>query len=307
MRTQISFQWLKLATFALVACAIALQAHAQASRTWVSGVGDDANPCSRTAPCKTFAGALSRTAPNGEINVLDSAGYGAVTITKAITINGEGANASILSALTNGINVAAGASDTVILRHIEINGVGNGIHGINFISGGTLVVDHVVVYGVTQNGISFTPPASSRLVVNDSIFRDNGGSGIQVTPGGSGAANVTLDHVTLNNNARGIRIDDNSRVFIARSMASFNTNNGFVANGVARVVEVTIESSTTYANGAAGVFSGGLSTVRISRVNSSGNPNGLVVSGTGQIVSAGNNAIIGNTTNGAPTSTSPEI
>ena len=65
-------------------------AHAQATRTWVSGVGDDANPCSRTAPCKTFAGAISKTAAGGEINVLDPGGFGAVTITKSITISSRG-------------------------------------------------------------------------------------------------------------------------------------------------------------------------------------------------------------------------
>jgi len=74
-----------LATFA-----IATSAQAQATRTWVSGVGDDANPCSRTAPCKTFAGAISKTAAGGEISVLDPGGFGAVTITKSITINGDG-------------------------------------------------------------------------------------------------------------------------------------------------------------------------------------------------------------------------
>src|SRR5574339_373052 len=77
--------------------------HAQATRTWVSGVGDDANPCSRTAPCKTFAGAISKTATAGEINVLDPGGFGAVTITKSITIDGAGAQASILAANTNGV------------------------------------------------------------------------------------------------------------------------------------------------------------------------------------------------------------
>src|ERR1041384_3149945 len=95
----------------------------QASRTWVSGVGDDANPCSRTAPCKTFAGAISKTAAGGEIDALDPAGYGAVTITKAMTIDGGGGQgASGLVAGTNGIAVQAGASDVVILRNLRING-----------------------------------------------------------------------------------------------------------------------------------------------------------------------------------------
>src|SRR6266478_2966019 len=100
---------------------------AQASRTWVSGVGDDANPCSRTAPCKTFAGAISKTAAGGEINALDPGGYGAVTITKAITIDGGGTFASILSSLVNGIVINAGASDVVNLRNLSIDGAGNGL------------------------------------------------------------------------------------------------------------------------------------------------------------------------------------
>ena len=106
-------------SLALVVFATAASlAHAQASRTWVSGVGDDANPCSRTAPCKTFAGAISRTAPGGEIDALDPAGYGTVTITKSITIDGGGGAgwASILNSQTNGVIINAAASDTVVLR-----------------------------------------------------------------------------------------------------------------------------------------------------------------------------------------------
>src|SRR5579864_6919239 len=109
-------------------------AGAQASRTWVSGVGDDANPCSRTAPCKTWAGAISKTAPGGEMDALDPGGFGALTITKAITIDGGGGQvASVLVSGTNGINVQAGASDTVILRNLRFDGLANsGLSGINF-------------------------------------------------------------------------------------------------------------------------------------------------------------------------------
>ena len=99
-------------------------AHAQATRTWVSGVGDDANPCSRTAPCKTFAGAISKTAPAGEINVLDPGGFGAVTITKSITIRADHVEAGVLVSGTNGIIVNAGATDTVVLEGLDIEGLG---------------------------------------------------------------------------------------------------------------------------------------------------------------------------------------
>jgi hypothetical protein len=109
-------------------------AHAQATRTWVSGVGDDANPCTRTTPCKTFAGAISKTAAGGEIDCIDPGGFGAVTITKSIMIDCGGTFGSILAALINGININ-GTGITVTLRNLSINGVGAGLIGINFISG----------------------------------------------------------------------------------------------------------------------------------------------------------------------------
>src|ERR687886_1417639 len=106
----------------LLALAVPGSAFGQATRTWVSGVGDDANPCSRTAPCKTFAGAISKTAAGGEISVLDPGGFGAVTITKAITIDGDGTLAGILAASVNGVIVNAGVNDVVVIRSISING-----------------------------------------------------------------------------------------------------------------------------------------------------------------------------------------
>src|SRR5579872_5851410 len=122
------------AIFAVVLLGATLMS-AQATRTWVSGVGDDANPCSRTAPCKTWAGAISKTAPGGEIDALDPGGYGAVTITKSITIDGGGGQvASVLVAGTNGIVVAAGSTDVVIIKNIRFQGLlgsGNANAGTN--------------------------------------------------------------------------------------------------------------------------------------------------------------------------------
>src|SRR5512132_1617348 len=131
-----------LAPIALIVLILSISslANAQATRTWVSGVGDDANPCSRTAPCTTFAGAISKTAAGGEISVLDPGGFGVVTITKAITINGDGTLAGILSAGTNGIIVNAGANDRVVIRNVSINGVGTGLNGIRFLAGKSLTV-----------------------------------------------------------------------------------------------------------------------------------------------------------------------
>src|ERR1700731_409218 len=133
----------------LAFCAWSGSAQAQASRTWVSGVGDDANPASRTAPAKTFAGAISKTAAGGEIDALDPGGFGTLTITKSITIDGGGGQvASILASGTNGINVKAGPDDAIILKNLSINGGGTtlGLNGVNFLAGATLTIDNCEIF-----------------------------------------------------------------------------------------------------------------------------------------------------------------
>src|SRR5205823_1759859 len=142
-------------------------AHAQATRTWVSGVGDDANPCSRTAPCKTFAGAISKTASGGEINVLDPGGFGAVTITKPITISSEGFEAGVLTNAGSGIIVnVPNAADVVVLRGLDFEGLSAATNGITVITGGTVQVEKCTINHFTQNGINFAPTvANSQLRV----------------------------------------------------------------------------------------------------------------------------------------------
>src|SRR6201988_5424620 len=121
---------IKLAVIATFLLAFASIPQAQATRTWVSGVGDDVNPCSRTAPCKTFAGAISKTATGGEIDVLDPGGFGAVTITKWISIEADGVIAGILVAGTSGIVINAPSNAVVVLRGLTFEGIGSGIDGI---------------------------------------------------------------------------------------------------------------------------------------------------------------------------------
>src|ERR1700674_1248219 len=155
-------------------------ASAQATRTWVSGVGDDANPCSRTAPCKTFAGAISKTAVGGEIDALDPGGFGARTITKGITIDGGGGQvASVLVSNTNGILVAAGGNDVVTLRNLRINGVGSGINGIRFTSGKALAIQNCEIFGFTNNGIDIAT-AGGQVFIDGTTSRNNGGNGLSV-------------------------------------------------------------------------------------------------------------------------------
>jgi hypothetical protein len=291
-----ALRWLAICATVMV---VAAHANAQATRTWVSGVGDDANPCSRTAPCKTFAGAISKTAPNGEISVLDPGGYGAVTITKAITINGEGTLASTLVSFTNGIVVSAGATDVVTLRNIEIVGVGNGLNGIRFLAGGALNLEKVSIYGFTGQCVDVETGVGTALVfITDSHFHDCAGGAVLLAPN-PGNVNATLDRVTMFRNQRGVRAQDGVNVNIVNSVAANNSGNGFIASGTTRAVDMTLESTSAVQNTAAGVFSGPLATVRISHTNVSQNGTGLSLSG-GTINSSGNNTVQGNGTNGAP-------
>src|SRR5438105_10273478 len=178
---------------AVLTLLVATVAFGQASRTWVSGVGDDVNPCSRTAPCKTFAGAISKTAAGGEIDALDPGGYGAVTITKAITIDGGGGQvASVLVAGTNGIVVSAASTDVIILRNLQFQGLGPsgnaGLNGISYISGLGLIVEHCNISGFNQNGINVaTTAGSANLTVHDTYITHNT-NGIQLAPSGGSVA-----------------------------------------------------------------------------------------------------------------------
>ncbi len=147
----------KIGILLLVAATLGLAsaARAQATRTWVSGVGDDANPCSRTAPCKTFAGAISKTAAGGEIDALDDGGFGAVTITKSITINGGGHIAGILVAGSgvNAVIINAAATDVVILRGLAFTGLSGALNAIRYLAAKYVVVENSTIDGFA-NGIN---------------------------------------------------------------------------------------------------------------------------------------------------------
>ena len=155
-------------------------AHAQASRTWVSGVGDDANPCSRTAPCKTFAGAISKTAAGGEINCLDPGGFGAVTITKSITIDCHEIFGSVLVSGTNGINIAA-TGGNVVLRNLNINGlVANGLKGISITTAANVWIEDCAIFGFAQQAIADTRSTAGSLTITNTVARNNGSAGMGV-------------------------------------------------------------------------------------------------------------------------------
>jgi len=190
-------------------------ASAQATRTWVSGVGDDANPCSRTAPCKTFAGAISKTAGGGEINVLDPGGFGGVTITKSITISST-FEAGVLVSGTPGITVAAGIADTVVLEGLDFEGLGTGTNGVNFSSGAQVVINRCKIHHFATNGVrAASSTAGARTVIKDSLILSNGTSG-NVNTGGvdvlAGNNVVFQDTVVQDSQNYGVRTTGGSAV-----------------------------------------------------------------------------------------------
>ncbi|HJQ69453.1 MAG TPA: right-handed parallel beta-helix repeat-containing protein [Blastocatellia bacterium] len=270
-------------------------AHAQATRTWVSGVGDDANPCSRTAPCKTFAGAISKTAAGGEISVLDPAGFGAVTITKAITIEGGGVKGSITAATVNGIIVNAGANDTVRIRNILINGVGNGINGIRYLAGKNLHVENVSIHGFTSNGIDMNMGANSgNLTVKDSTITNCGIAGVRVQTS-TGTATASLYNVRLQACQFGVDTLSGT-TSISDSIVSQNTSIGIVAEltSVINVEKTLVSNNGTGVSG----FSGS-ATVRLSNSAILNNNVGINVAAGTTVASFQNNVFAGNATPGA--------
>jgi hypothetical protein len=242
-------RFVRLASFSLLGLLAFSQVHAQATRTWISGVGDDANPCSRTAPCKTFTGAIARTASGGVIDTLDPGGFGGVTITKSITLESSNGASGILVSGVNGI-IVNGAGVVVVLRGLSLEGLGTGLAGIKFLNGSQLVVDRCDIgnfRGGSSAGIAFTPSGAATLIVRDSTIHDNGGAfdtgdpenstlqsaGILVAPTGTGSASVVLDNVHLvNESSNGLQVYGPANVAVKNSTIAGNPNHGIWAIGL---------------------------------------------------------------------------
>jgi hypothetical protein len=275
--------------------------HAQASRTWVSGVGDDANPCSRTAPCKTFAGAISKTAEGGEIDALDPGGYGTLTITKAITIDGGTGSgwASVLASNVNGfnVNVVGGThvnDAVVIVRNVSFNGISQspsaaGLSAINYIKAAQLSVENCVFENFGTGGITETLATTGVLRVNDCYF-DNVNTGILVTTS-SGFAAAQIDHCRFNALANGV--NTTSSAFVTISNCSFAETSG--GNGGVRAntgCTVNVSNSMFASNNIGANNAGGL--IRLSNNDFFNNTTAI----NGAAESANNNRFRGNGTDG---------
>jgi len=276
----------------LLVIAAASVASAQATRTWVSGVGNDVNPCSRTSPCQTFAGAISKTAAGGEISVLDPHGFGAVTITKAITINGEGSLASVLVGLGGtGIVVNAGASDTVYLKNLDINGAGNGSTGINWIAGNALVLEKVRIYNFTSTGLNVNKSANGFLSVSNTNIINCVTGGI-IAQTSSGVLRAEIDNTKVFGCTSGYKALANTQLTIRNSTASGCGTAGFHATGGSAVLNLL---SCTATNNGDGIKTelGGL--VRLAQSTVSNNiTKGVDTASGGSVESYQDNYISGN-------------
>lgn len=290
---------------------VADSAAAQATRTWVSGVGDDANPCSRTAPCKTFAGAISKTAAGGEINCLDPGGFGGVTITKSMSILCQFTEAGVLVSGTNGIIINAGVSDVVVLRGLDIEGAGTGLSGIRILQVGAVEVHDTTISdfrGASGTGITFAPPnAGARLIVRNSIISNNVGAGIFVQPTGTGTADVIVDGSQVALNA-GIGITVNTagntgtgnRLEIRNSQISANAIGGIAANAQTGNAKATVSiiGSTLAFNANFGIqVNGALAAAFLTGNQVQGSTTGVNIANGAVVTSFTDNALFNNTAN----------
>jgi hypothetical protein len=276
---------------------------AQATRTWVSGVGDDANPCSRTAPCKTFAGAISKTATGGEINVLDPGGFGAVTITKSITISSEGFEAGVLVSGTNGVVVSAPTDAVVVLRGLDFEGLGTGLAGIKVLGAGSVQVERCTINNFTQLGIDFNPTAASasnsQLHVSNTTIRNCVGinsGGIYIRPQANVTAIATIENTELRNNYFGIRVEDRSDVVAKNSTVANSTASGFLTVSNTDPATLTLDGCMAIANGVGMRAAFPNATTRFANCTMVGNTLGIDSVGGGRTVTftdSNNNADAG--------------
>ena len=309
-----------------LACAVFVMtlsslAQAQATRTWVSGLGNDINPCSLTAPCKTFAGAISKTAVHGEISVLDPGGYGAITITKSVTIEGtQGAGyGSMLHSQGSGVTIAfdmfgspGETQKTVRLRNLNINGTGGsdptkfGLRGIRITgaaasAGSEVIIEDCVIDGSTVNpgrGIEDVRSGGGRLIVTGTTVRNMSGTGIVVIPAtGATRIDATIDNVRVHNCGFGIVASSGARMLVSNSVISNNTNHGLGVEGPFGAAEMHVSNCRVASNGT-GILQAAGGTVRVANSDIVFN----TTNGTsGTVNSYGNNRFAGNAGSSAVT------
>jgi hypothetical protein len=303
------------AALLLVAVFQMTPAQAQALRTWVSGTGDDANPCSRTAPCKTFAGAISKTALNGEIDCLDPGGFGTVTITKSITLDCHQTMGSISNAGVNGMTIAYdsfGTSDlrkTVRVRGLTFQGSDTGVIGIRIIggtnsAGSAVFIEDTVIdgnFGGAARGISDERTGGGELYITNSTVRNTGNQGVLVSPSAGTATglkiSVLINNIKIENCGVGYSAGNATSTLIRNSVFSGNTGAGVHGEGALAASNILVASSLINGNGTGVEDLNNASTIRLSDTDIISN--GTAISGV--TYSYVTNRIVGTTLGSAPT------
>lgn len=302
-----------VSTFALLFSLVSQVAYGQSTRTWVSVNGNDGNDCSRATPCRTLAGALAKTSAGGEIDILDSGDFGAVTLNKAISLVTPGVVGGIQAGTGTAITVNAGPNDKIVLRGLTIDGLGTGLDGVSFVAGGALYVENCTINNFGRYGIDFAPTnGSGKLFVTDTIIRNNGvlanGGGLHLIATTGPGFVASVDGLRSENNVFGLKAETLGVVTVRNSLSANNGFSGFTAftPSSSGNVRLFIENSVSTHNGTTGVQANGLATVIISNVVVTNNQTGLAPLNGGLIISFGNNKVQANTTDGAPTTTVPQ-
>jgi len=300
-----------LLAFLAIAFACSLYSDpALAQRVFVSAKGSDSNTCTAASPCRTFQRAHDAVPANGEVDVLDPAGYGPLTINKAISIQGHGFS-GISAASGDGVTINASAGDKVNLRGLLFEGAGTGGNAVIFNSGGSLNLQDSAIRNFATSGIFFQPGASSQLNVSQTLISDlgDGAIAIAIEPSGSAAANVVLNHVELDGGQLGFfvlgslttgRID----ATISDSVVSNYNRNGILGQSGKGATIVMVRNCSISSNATGVASTGPPAVVRMTRSTITANGTGLAVASSGSLISYGDNNVDGNTTtNGSPTNT----
>ncbi len=287
----------------ILTMAIATLASAQATRTWVSGVGDDVNPCSRTAPCKTFAGAISKTAAGGIINCLDPGGFGSVTLTKSIMLDCTATLGSILSSGVQGIVINALTTDKIVLRGLDINGAGVtlGTNGVNILQAGSVELFKCNIGNFSNTGVETTNTTNQILLLLESCQIVNNATGVLANSTGSGSTLLTVSNSNVSGNTKGIDVESaNSGAQVSNTVVSRNSSDGFKLGPGTSGAALESDNISFNGNGVNVATAGGI--VRLSRCMIHENfTNGITGAGSSQCFST--NVVTGNV--GSNVCTSP--
>jgi hypothetical protein len=302
--------------FESVSAAFTSSGDPSGSRSWVSATsGSDSNPCTRSSPCLTFAGAIAQTSASGEISCLDAGDFGTVTITKALTINCEATLGSVLVSGTNGIVVQAGTGDVVTLKGLEFEGLNAGLNAVRFLSGKELHMHKFQIRNFTNSGIDIEPSNSTRVFLADGYISDCGVGGtgfaaILVKPNSGANTSVSINHLQMEDNLNGVFADGSggggvSHVQVRDSVVSASSNNGIsISSAGASSTADVVNNIIRYNVNTGAVVTGAAATLKLGGNTITNNVTGVASSG-GTLQSFKNNQITDNSNDGTPITAVP--